>query len=105
MSLEDWREKTDILHCNPNFHHRLCYDYVTINTIPVSIAHLKFIFACEDTLKRSWWSRTNWEGRTILEEKSYTSVLLKYLIQGCHLIPPSDKENGKYYVNDLINNC
>ncbi|KIJ54081.1 hypothetical protein M422DRAFT_153798, partial [Sphaerobolus stellatus SS14] len=50
--LEDWREKTDILRCNPNFHHRPCYDYVAINTIPISITHLRFIFACKDTSKR-----------------------------------------------------
>ncbi|KIJ33453.1 hypothetical protein M422DRAFT_264557 [Sphaerobolus stellatus SS14] len=34
MSLEDWREKRDILHCDPSFHNRPRYDCVVINTNP-----------------------------------------------------------------------
>ncbi|KIJ36807.1 hypothetical protein M422DRAFT_129479, partial [Sphaerobolus stellatus SS14] len=49
-----------------------------------------------------WQPRTKWEGCTVLEEKSYTFVLLKYLIHGCHLIPASEKDEGKYYLNDLV---
>ncbi|KIJ35381.1 hypothetical protein M422DRAFT_133116, partial [Sphaerobolus stellatus SS14] len=49
-----------------------------------------------------WRPRTKWEGCTVSEEKSYTFVLLKYLIRGCHLIPAFEKDEGKYYLNDLV---
>ncbi|KIJ38049.1 hypothetical protein M422DRAFT_177113, partial [Sphaerobolus stellatus SS14] len=115
MSLEDRREKTDILRCNPNFHNRPRYDCVVINTSPITFAHLEFIFTCEDMSKRrcdialvrnleysKWRLRTKWEGCTVLEEKSYTFVFLKYLIRGCHLIPTFKKDEGKCYLNDLV---
>ncbi|KIJ46707.1 hypothetical protein M422DRAFT_249872 [Sphaerobolus stellatus SS14] len=95
MSLEDWREKRDILRCNPSFHNRPQYDCVVINTNPITFARLEFIFTCEDASKRQcdialvqtlkdspWQPRTKWEGCRILEDNSYRFILLKYLIVG-----------------------
>ena len=117
MSVEDWRERTDILHCNPSFHNRPRYDCVVINTNPVTFGRLEYIFSCEDTegqkcdlalvrkLEDSCWRpKTKWEGCRVLREKGYDFVLLKYLIWGCHLIPTFDKDESTYYVNDLVDN-
>ncbi|KIJ51954.1 hypothetical protein M422DRAFT_243526 [Sphaerobolus stellatus SS14] len=52
LSMEDWREKIDILRYNPSFHNRPRYDCVVINTNPITFAHLKFIFTCEDSSNR-----------------------------------------------------
>ncbi|KIJ24430.1 hypothetical protein M422DRAFT_274777 [Sphaerobolus stellatus SS14] len=116
MSLEDWREKRDILRCNPSFYDRPRYDCVVVNMNPVTFARLEFIFTCQDTSKRQydialvhmleaskWRPNTKWEGCRVLEEKGlYQFILLKYLIRGCHLIPATDKGTGKYYLNDLV---
>ena len=115
MSLEDWREKVDILRCNPDFHHAPRYDCVVVNTDPITFARLEFIFSCEDNSKRrvdvalvrrfgdsTWKPRTKWEGCRVLEEKDHQFVLLKYLVQGCHIIPTFEKQSGRYYLNDLV---
>ncbi|KIJ24432.1 hypothetical protein M422DRAFT_194668 [Sphaerobolus stellatus SS14] len=115
MSMEDWREKIDILRCNPSFHNRPRYDCVVVNTNPITFARLEFIFTCEDSSSRRcdvalvrmfknsrWWLRTKWEGCRVLEEKNYEFVFLKYLIRGCHMIPTFEKEDGAYYLNDLV---
>ncbi|KIJ39542.1 hypothetical protein M422DRAFT_257594 [Sphaerobolus stellatus SS14] len=115
MSMEDWREKIDILRCNPSFHNRPRYDCVVVNTNPITFARLEFIFTCEDSSNRQcdvalvrmlknsrWRPRTKWEGCRVLEEKNYEFVLLKYLIRGCHMIPTFEKEDGTYYLNDLV---
>ncbi|KAJ7646329.1 hypothetical protein DFH06DRAFT_1332710 [Mycena polygramma] len=34
QSCEDWTEETDILRCNPNFHHNPRYDHVLVNDTP-----------------------------------------------------------------------
>ncbi|KIJ29641.1 hypothetical protein M422DRAFT_188185, partial [Sphaerobolus stellatus SS14] len=91
------------------------YDCVIINTSPITFARLEFIFTCEDMSKRrcdiapvrgleysKWRSRTEWEGYTALEENSYSLSLLKYPIRGCHLIPTFEEDEGKYYLNDLV---
>ncbi|KIJ30780.1 hypothetical protein M422DRAFT_267613 [Sphaerobolus stellatus SS14] len=116
MSLEDWREKRDILRCNPSFYDRPRYDCVVINTSPVTFVRLEFIFTCQGTSKRQydtalvhmleaskWRPNTEWEGCRVLEEKGlYQFILLKYIIRGCHLIPATDKGTGKYYLIDLV---
>ncbi|KIJ31105.1 hypothetical protein M422DRAFT_267313 [Sphaerobolus stellatus SS14] len=43
-SLEDWREKRDILRCNPNFYGEPRFDCVVINTAPISFGRLQAIF-------------------------------------------------------------
>ena len=50
----------------------------------------------------NWRPKTKWEKCKVLEEKGYDFVLLKYLIRGCHLIPNFEKEEGRYYLNDLV---
>ncbi|KIJ38584.1 hypothetical protein M422DRAFT_176350 [Sphaerobolus stellatus SS14] len=117
MSVEDWREKTDILRCNPSFHNSPRYDCVVINTNPVTFGRLEYVFSCKDAegqkcdlaLVRKfedscWRPKTKWEGCRVLREKEYGFVLLKYLIRGCHLIPTLDKDKSTYYVNDLVDN-
>ncbi|KAF8574636.1 hypothetical protein K439DRAFT_1548472, partial [Ramaria rubella] len=43
-----------------------------------------------------------WEGCTVVEEKDYRFVMLKYLLCGCHMIPTFEKKVGRYYLNDLV---
>ncbi|KIJ37159.1 hypothetical protein M422DRAFT_178317, partial [Sphaerobolus stellatus SS14] len=115
MSLEDRREQTDLLRCNSNFHNWPRYDCVVINSSPITFARLESVFTCYDSSGREcdialvcmledskWRPRTKWEGCRVLEEKKYCFVLLKYPIRGCHLIWTSDKDDRKYYLNDLI---
>ncbi|KAF8584136.1 hypothetical protein K439DRAFT_1616926 [Ramaria rubella] len=107
-SLEDWTVKQDILRCNPCFHD-------LINTEPMTFGRLQFVFSCEDSSgKRSdlalirilhpsaWIPTTKWEGCTVVEEKNYRFVMLKYLLRGCHMIPTFEKKVGRYYLNDLV---
>jgi len=115
MSLEDWREKQDILRCNPSFHNNPRYDCVVINTDPIIFARLQFVFRCEDlsggksdlALVRlfensKWKPTTRWDGCRILEGKGYQFINIKYLVRGCHLIPTFDRHEGRYYLNDLV---
>ncbi|KIJ25403.1 hypothetical protein M422DRAFT_273649 [Sphaerobolus stellatus SS14] len=52
-SLEDWREKRDILRCNPNFYGEPRFDCVVINTDPISFGRLQAIFTCSGANKKS----------------------------------------------------
>ncbi|KAF8582945.1 hypothetical protein K439DRAFT_1349884, partial [Ramaria rubella] len=114
-SLEDWTVKQDILRCNLCFYGRERYDCVVINTEPMTSGRLQYVFSCEDSSgKRSdlalirilhpsaWIPATKWEGCTVVEEKNYRFVMLKYLLRGCHMIPTFEKKVGRYYLNDLV---
>ncbi|KIJ28995.1 hypothetical protein M422DRAFT_189096, partial [Sphaerobolus stellatus SS14] len=115
MSSEDWREKTDILWCNPNFHNGPRYDCVIINTSPMTFARLEFIFTCEDMSRRrynialirnleyfKWRAKDEMGGLYGFGRKELFICSPKYLIRGCHLIPTFEKDEGKYYLNDLV---
>ncbi|KAF8585398.1 hypothetical protein K439DRAFT_1615941 [Ramaria rubella] len=114
-SLEDWTVKQDILRCNPCFHGRERYDCVVINTEPMTFGRLQYVFSCEDSSGKqsdlalirilhpsAWIPATKWEGCTVVEEKNYRFVMLKYLLRGCHMIPTFEKKVGRYYLNDLV---
>ncbi|KIJ49247.1 hypothetical protein M422DRAFT_247050 [Sphaerobolus stellatus SS14] len=88
MSVEDWRDKTDILRCNSSFHNRPRYDCVVINTNPVTFGRLEYVFSCEDAegqkcdlaLVRKfedscWRPKTKWEGCRVLREKGEIGFL------------------------------
>jgi len=113
-SLEDWREKRDILRCNPRFYGAPRYDCVVINTSPISFARLQGLFTCRDLDKKectvalvslfqpsTWKPRTNWDWCRVFEERGYSFVLLDYLVRGCHMIPVFDNP-GIFFLNDLV---
>ncbi|KIJ31962.1 hypothetical protein M422DRAFT_185235, partial [Sphaerobolus stellatus SS14] len=116
-SFEDWREKRDILRCNPQFCGQPRYDCVAINTAPVSFGRLQSIFKCIDTRGRQcivtlvtefkpspWKPRMVWEGCRIFEEKDYRFVMPKYLVRGCHMLPAFEKSKKVCFFNDLVDN-
>ncbi|KAF8527226.1 hypothetical protein JB92DRAFT_3081531 [Gautieria morchelliformis] len=104
QSLEDWSILQDIARCNPSFHNKPCYDYIIINTEPVSCGQLHFMFRCHlntgpqdiaviRRLKPSKWTpHTLWKNCHIYEEKDYGA---------CHMIPTFDTR-PRFYLNDLI---
>jgi len=113
-SLEDWREKRDILRCNPQFQGGARYDCVVINTSPISFGRLQALFTCRDIDKKeqtvamvslfqpsSWKPRTSWDGCCVFEERGYSFVFPDYLVRGCHMIPAFDTP-GKYHLNDMV---
>ncbi|KAF8587382.1 hypothetical protein K439DRAFT_1338200, partial [Ramaria rubella] len=100
--------------CNPCFHGCERYDCVVINTEPMTFGQLQYVFSCEDssgkwpdlTLIRilhpsAWIPATKWEGCTVVEEKNYHFVMLKYLLRSCHMILTFSKVR-RYYLNDLV---
>ncbi|KAJ7663215.1 hypothetical protein DFH06DRAFT_1395296 [Mycena polygramma] len=104
QSCEDWTEETDILRCNPNFHHNPRYDHVLVNDTPddLSVARLASLLRCKlpdesvhdiafvHRLKRSKW-------------KSFDFVMVKYLIRGAHMIPVFDANKPSLtFLNDVI---
>ncbi|KIJ24675.1 hypothetical protein M422DRAFT_194394, partial [Sphaerobolus stellatus SS14] len=114
-SLEDWHEKKDILHCNPNFYGEPQYDCIVINTNPISFGQLQGIFtykgenqkcctvALVSAFQTSKWNpKTRWEGCQVFEEKGYHFILLKYVLRGCHMIPVLNNNGKLFYLNDLI---
>ena len=71
----DWREKRDILRCNPQFQEGACYACFVINTSPTSLGRLQASFTSRDNDKKegtvdmvrlfqlsSWKPRTGWDG-------------------------------------------
>lgn len=117
QSMEDWRLSKDILRCNPIFHRHPRFNFVAINTNPISFAQLLFIFTCKDSrgwqcdlalvqmlvpsaLKLTWW-----EGMQAFEEDDVQFICLKYIIRGCHFIPFFSQSRKKiYFLNDLVDN-
>ncbi|KAF8578339.1 hypothetical protein K439DRAFT_1529313 [Ramaria rubella] len=102
-SLEDWTVKQDILRCNPCFHSRECYDCVVINTEPMTFSSGKWsdLALIRILHPSAWIPATKWGGCTVVEEKNYHFVMLKYLLCGCHMILTFSKV-GWYYLNDLV---
>ncbi|KIJ46695.1 hypothetical protein M422DRAFT_249859 [Sphaerobolus stellatus SS14] len=89
-SLEDWREKQDILRCNPDFYGEPRYDCVVINTNPISFGRIQGIFACKGENQRlctvvlvskfevsKWKPKTRWDGCQVFEEKGCQFVFSK----------------------------
>lgn len=116
-SMEDWRPSKDILRCNTEFHGHPRFDFVAINTNPISFAQLLFIFTCKDSkdqqcdlalvkmLVPSVLKSVRWEGMQAFEEQDVQFICLEYVIRGCHFIPffsPSKKK--VYFLNDVVDN-
>lgn len=113
-SMEDWRSSKDILRCNTNFHGRERFDFVAINTDPVSFAQLLFVFTCKDSEDRqcdvalvkmlmpSVLKSIQWEGMQAFEEQDVQFISLEYIIRGCHFIPFFSSKKKIYFLNDVI---
>ncbi|KAF8574014.1 hypothetical protein K439DRAFT_1373648, partial [Ramaria rubella] len=113
--LKDWTVKQVILRHNPCFHSCEDYDCVVFNMEHMTFGRLQYVFSCEHSSgKRSdltlirilhpstWNPATKWEGCTVVEEKNYRFVILKYLLRGCHMIPTFEKKVRRCYLNDLV---
>ncbi|KAJ7646003.1 hypothetical protein DFH06DRAFT_1136155 [Mycena polygramma] len=119
-SLETWTEETDILRCNPNFHHNPRYDHVLVNDTPddLSVARLAGLLRCKlpddsvhdiafvhKLIERSKWvPKTQWANMRVYDEqKSFDFVMVKYLIRGAHMIPVFDANKPSLtFLNDVI---
>lgn len=113
--MEDWRQSRDILCCNPDFHGHPRFDFIALNTNPISFARLLFIFTSTVSKKQEYdlalvrmlvpssLKSVEWEGMQAFQEKAIQFISLEYVIQGCHFIPFFSQSKKKiYFLNDLI---
>lgn len=123
QSLEDWSAGEDILRCNPDFHGESRSDTVLINAAGSQLECARLIWLLRCVLpsghyhdvalvhyfnSSTWKPFTKWDGcRVYEEEKSFSFVLLKYLIRGAYMIPVFDGPNDhkkRYYMSDTVDN-
>ncbi|KAJ7166717.1 hypothetical protein C8R46DRAFT_996401 [Mycena filopes] len=119
QSLEDWRGVRDIMRCNPSFHGRRRFDSVLFNSDSpgLAFARLCALLRCKLESNRQfdvalvrefhpnkWRPRTQWAGCQVREEvKSYSFLLMDYVIRGALLAPVCEKgKDNLYFLVDTV---
>jgi hypothetical protein len=124
--MEDWRQCTDILRVNENFHGAPRFDAVLVNTSNSNLRHsrLELVFHLElprkdpsnmkaDILDLAllrtfkpgkWRPRTYFDGCRVVDEGDAQIISLDYIERGCMLVNTNLLTPGShsYYVDDAI---
>ncbi|OSD02004.1 hypothetical protein PYCCODRAFT_1368332, partial [Trametes coccinea BRFM310] len=115
-SLADWREETDLLHCNPLFYGQPRYDCVLVNVAPSFFARLILLFTCRvgdhieplaliqpfDRMKPSPKDQDLGLFRVHRRPRQQAEFIsLHTVVRGALLIPDFGRE-GDYLVHNLI---
>jgi hypothetical protein len=119
QSREDWRQLTDILRVNENYHGGPRYDSVLVNSTDMPNARLELLFriqlpsgtSYDLALVRAfkacrWTPPTRWNGCRVVEDGEPRIISLKYIERGS-LVVNTDllKPGGRmYYIDDMVDN-